>query len=137
MAGSVARHDDEPMSEINVTPLVDVMLVLLVIFIILAPMFSQALRVDLPRANASHSTDPVVIDVTVTESGEMFLDGAALEELAFTTRLRNRLTEQPELVARLHADGAARYERVAQVMALIKDAGVSRVAFATQTPGAN
>ena len=125
---------DEPISDINVTPLVDVMLVLLVIFIILAPLFAQALRVDLPEAEAPPSAEPVVADLTLAADGTLSLDGETVAAKALPRLLAARQAESPELVVRLSADEAVPYGEVARLLARVREAGVERLAFRTRAP---
>jgi biopolymer transport protein ExbD len=125
---------DEPISEINVTPLVDVMLVLLVIFIILAPLFAQALRVDLPEAEAPPSAEPVVADLTLAKGGELALDGEPVAAAELPALLAERQADEPQLVVRLSADEAVPYGKVATLLARIREAGVERLAFRTRAP---
>ncbi len=134
MAAGPRWDHSEPLSEINVTPLVDVMLVLLVIFIILAPLMAQALRVDLPRAAAPTVTDPVVAELVLRQDGSLELDGAALEPELLVTYLRQRKALAPELVVRLGVDGAARYQSLAEILSLLRQADIQRIAFATRPP---
>ncbi|MBK7954931.1 MAG: biopolymer transporter ExbD [Candidatus Accumulibacter sp.] len=123
----------EPMAEINTTPLVDVMLVLLVIFIITAPLFHQAIPIDLPRAEASRLDDrPKVVAVAIDASGQVFVDGLAIERSELASRLAAAAGGQPEL--HLRADRGTRYERVAEVLADAQRAGLVRIAFATEPP---
>jgi len=125
---------DEPISDINVTPLVDVMLVLLVIFIILAPLFAQALRVDLPTAEAPPSAEPVVADLTLKADGSLALDGNPVAVADLPARLAERQAREPELVVRLSADEAVAYGKVAKLLSRIREAGVERLAFRTRAP---
>ncbi len=125
---------DAPMSEINVTPLVDVMLVLLVIFIVTAPLLAQAISVELPKVKAQAAGEPQVLTLAVEAAGGLRLDDAALPDGAIVAALRERLAEDPKTVVRLAADGAAAYQRVAEAIALMREAGVERLAFATQAP---
>ena len=125
----------QPMAEINTTPLVDVMLVLLVIFIITAPLFHQAVPVDLPRVEASSLDDrPQVIAVAIDASGKVFLDGQAVERSELAARLAELGARggQPEL--HLRADRGTRYERVTEVLADAQRAGLGRIAFVTEPP---
>lgn len=120
-----------PMAEINTTPLVDVMLVLLVIFIITAPLFHQAVPVDLPRVDATRMDEkPEVIRLAVDADGQVFWNGAPLPRAALDARLQEAASRAPEL--HLRADRAVRYERVADVMAAAQRAGVSKIAFVTE-----
>ncbi|MDH4121530.1 MAG: biopolymer transporter ExbD [Deltaproteobacteria bacterium] len=125
--------EDQPMAEINVTPLVDVMLVLLVIFIVMAPLFSQALSVNLPRVKAPAADSRDVTRLTMTMSG-MTLDGQAVTPDALVRELKHRVGLNPDLVVRLEAPGQVSYEQVARVMGWVREAGVGRLAFATQNP---
>jgi len=132
--GQHAGDPDEPISEINVTPLVDVMLVLLVIFIILAPMFAQALRVNLPKAQAPASAEPVVADLTVSAGGGLRLDDRPVSRDRLPGILSRRLKQDPKLVVRISADRSVPYGRMAKLLSSVQNAGVSRIAFRTRAP---
>jgi biopolymer transport protein ExbD len=124
----------QPMVEINTTPLVDVMLVLLVIFIITVPIFHQAVPVDLPKVDATRLEDkPRVLRVALDGAGQLRLDGqpVSLEQLASAAGQAvagDRLP--PEL--HLSADRATRYERVVELMATAQRAGLTHIAFVTE-----
>lgn len=124
----------QPMAEINTTPLVDVMLVLLVIFIITAPLFNQAVPIDLPRVDASRMEErPHTIQVAIDAEGNLRLDGAAIAIEALGERLQPASGAQaPEM--HLRADRGTRYERVTEVMAAAQRAGITRIAFVTEAP---
>lgn len=126
----------QPMAEINMIPLVDIMLVLLVIFIITAPLFQQALPIDLPRVEASPvEQEPRTIQVALDAKGTLLVDGEPLARVEFDARLAilaQAAGPAPEL--QLRADHATRYERVAEVMAAAQQAGIHRIAFMTDTP---
>ncbi|MBF0374262.1 MAG: biopolymer transporter ExbD [Alphaproteobacteria bacterium] len=132
MAFSSPTTEDRPLSEINVTPLVDVMLVLLVIFIVCAPLMAQSLRVTLPAAAAEPLTESRRAAVTLTAEGALLLDGQPRSAEALTADLTSRLTAEPTLVVELAADGALAYERVARTVSLLRQAGATRLAFATR-----
>ncbi len=122
----------QPMSDINVTPMVDVMLVLLVIFIISAPLFTHAIRLDLPAAEvapAPQATEAVTI--AIDGDGAIYWDDApvTLQELSSHLARVAKNTPQPEL--QLHADKATRYEVIAQVMASAQNNGLSKIGFIT------
>ncbi len=132
MAGGIQLSDaDQPLSDINVTPLVDVMLVLLVIFILLAPMFAQALRVDLPKVAAPQSKEPQVVDLVLNREGQLLLEGEILSLTAMQQVLGSRFAVAPELVVRLNADREVQYGTVATLMGAVHETGIQRLAFAT------
>ncbi|MFN4324458.1 MAG: ExbD/TolR family protein [Azonexus sp.] len=121
----------QPMAEINTTPLVDVMLVLLVIFIITAPLFQQAVPIDLPQVSATRLDDqPEVIQLAVDGAGQLFWNGEAIPRAALESRLAAASVRQPEL--HLRADRKVAYEKVADVMAAAQGAGVVKIAFVTE-----
>ena len=124
----------QPMAEINTTPLVDVMLVLLVIFIITAPLFNQAVPIDLPKVDATRLNDATqIVHVAVDVDGKIFVDGGSVAFDAFGDRLRTSLVAgvpAPEL--HLQADRGTRYERVTAVMAVAQKIGITKIAFMTE-----
>jgi biopolymer transport protein ExbD len=126
-------RNSQPMAEINTTPLVDVMLVLLVIFIITAPLFHQAVQVDLPRVDSTKLEDkPAVVQVAIDGDGAIFVDGAPVPRGELDQRLealRRSARSLPEL--HLRADRDTRYEVVADVIATAQKAGLVRIAFVT------
>jgi biopolymer transport protein ExbD len=132
---SFGGFDDKPgvspMSEINTTPLVDVMLVLLVIFIITAPLFHQAVPIDLPKVDATRLEDkPMVIQVAIDETGTIYWNGEAIHRDSLPMRLDAARIDNPEL--HLRADRGTRYEKVAEVMAAAQTAGIIKIAFVTE-----
>ena len=125
----------QPMAEINTTPLVDVMLVLLVIFIITAPLFHQAVPIDLPQVSATKLDDkPEVIQLAIDGEGQIFWNGEAIHRDALDKHFAAASARQPEL--HLRADRKVAYEKVADVMAAAQRASIGKMAFLTQpTPG--
>lgn len=126
------------MADINVTPLVDVMLVLLVIFIITAPLLSYAIRLDLPKESAP-ATDAAApsVALSIDAEGRLYWNNDALsdDELRARVAAAARLPDPPEL--QLRADKATRYERVAFVLAVAQQAGLSRLGFVTDPESAS
>jgi biopolymer transport protein ExbD len=132
--GSFNHHRQQPlMSDINVTPMVDVMLVLLVIFIISAPMFTHAVKLELPRAQAAAAPQNpgATVTLAIDAAGTVFWDNDAVTPAELEARLARAaaLPAQPEL--QLRADKATRYEAVAQVMAAAQSNGLSKLSFVT------
>ena len=124
----------QPMAEINTTPLVDVMLVLLVIFIITAPLFHQAVPIDLPKVDATKLDDkPKVIQLAIDERGLVFWNGEAIHGDQLAMRMDAARVDNPEL--HLRADRGTRYEKVAEVMAAAQKAGLVNIAFVTEPAG--
>jgi biopolymer transport protein ExbD len=127
----------QPMAEINVTPLVDVMLVLLVIFIITAPLLARALKLDLPQADAPPAVvQPQTIQLTIDAAGSLSWNAepVTVDELADRLATAARQSPQPEL--HLGADKAVRYEHVATVLSAAQKAGLKQVGFVTEPPPA-
>ncbi|MEO6076559.1 MAG: biopolymer transporter ExbD [Dokdonella sp.] len=122
-----------PMSEINVTPLVDVMLVLLIIFMITAPLMTHKIRIDLPQANPNvqQDTPPDPIDLAVKESGDLFWNDEPITDAMLQAQLRvvAQRTPQPEL--QIRAEKKTQYQNIATVMAEAKSAGMVKIGFIT------
>ena len=128
-----APKPSRPMSEINVTPLVDVMLVLVVIFILTAPLLASSIRLDLPRAqSAQPGAAAQSVTVAVDRQGQAFVDGQALDADALAQRLREIAARRPDTEVQLRADAAVPYGRVVQVMDAAQAAGLSRIGFVAQ-----
>ncbi len=122
-----------PMAEINTTPLVDVMLVLLVIFIITAPLFQQAVPIDLPRVDSTKLDDkPKTIQLALDADGRLFLNSEAADRATVEAHFAAAAPGNPEL--HLRADRATRYEKVADIIAAAQRAGIVKIAFVTEAP---
>ena len=121
------------MSDINMTPLIDVMLVLLVIFMITAPLMVSKLKVDLPKAaNAGSQQVPAFISVVVDKSGQVFMDDQAYELTAVTKRLQSAAVKDANTEVQLRADSAVPYGRVVEIMGLAHAAGLTRIGFVAE-----
>ena len=126
-----------PMADINMTPLIDVMLVLLVIFIITAPLFTHAIKLDLPKvASAPSRQTPQTISLSIDAAGKLYWDSAplTLDQLRARFAEAGKRADQPEI--HLRADRSTRYETIAQVMGAAQQAGLERIGFVTDPPPA-
>ena len=120
----------QPMSEINVTPLVDVMLVLVVIFIITAPLLASSIRLDLPKTDAATATQgPRSVTLVIDRAGQAFLDDQPLPLDELARRLAQAAGQHPDTEVQLRADEAVPYGRVVEVMGVAQRAGLSRIGF--------
>jgi biopolymer transport protein ExbD len=133
--GSFDSGASRPMVEINTTPLVDVMLVLLIIFLVTAPLMTQSVKVDLPQAS-SQATDirPETIRLALDAGGTLYWNDAPLaktDEEDLENRLHSIIQGNPQTEVQFSADRETRYERVAQIMATAKRAGVVKLGFIT------
>jgi len=125
----------QPMSEINMTPLIDVMLVLLVIFIITAPLMVSAVKVDLPRAEGAQAVEtPKFVAVSIDKAGQLFLDDRPLNADALATSLAAAAQRNAQTEVQLRADTSVPYGRVVEVMGLAQKAGLNRIGFVAETP---
>ena len=126
-----------PMSEINVTPLVDVMLVLLVIFILTAPLLTSAIRLDLPKAEgAQDGQAPAAVTLVVNPQGQVFFNDRALPISELAVQLNAVASQRPDTEVQLRADQAVPYGRVVEVMGVAQKAGLSRIGFVADAPPA-
>jgi biopolymer transport protein ExbD len=120
------------MAEINVVPLVDVMLVLLVIFIITAPLLTNAVKIDLPKASSNANiTRPDHIEFGIREDGSIYWSGEQIEFSSLPDRFAVEAKKNPQPELHIRADRMARYELVAQVMSAAAKAGMVRIGFVT------
>lgn len=127
----------EPMSEINVTPLVDVMLVLVVIFIITAPLLASSIKLDLPKTDAAKANDaPKFVTVVVDKSAKVFLNDKPIELPALSESLKASAKANPETEVQLRADEAVPYGKVVEVMGVAQKAGLNRIGFVADNPSA-
>ncbi|MGD9730076.1 MAG: ExbD/TolR family protein [Gammaproteobacteria bacterium] len=126
------KSSSGPVTEINVVPLVDVMLVLLVIFIITAPLLTHSIKIDLPKAsNTPNLSQAEHIELAVKEDGALFWNGEEVEMDSLSPRFTTAATIQPQPELHIHADRLTHYENVAKVMAMAGKAGMTRIGFVT------
>ncbi len=129
----------KPMSEINMTPLIDVMLVLLVIFIIAAPLMASSLKLELPQAEAGAPTEAAAtLALAIDEQGQLYLGeqklDAAQAQALITQRSREAAQRDPGTEVQLRADARVPYGRVAEVMGWVQAAGLNRIGLVTEAP---
>jgi len=119
-----------PLAEMNVVPLVDVMLVLLVIFIVTAPLLTHAVKIDLPKATSSiNQTKPDHIEFGIRESGALFWNGEEIRLDELSAKFSIEAAKQPQPEVHVRADKHAYYEKVAQVMSIAAKSGIVRIGF--------
>ncbi len=130
------KQGSAPMGDINMTPLIDVMLVLLVIFIITAPLMVSAVKVDLPKASAPAVTEAAAptLAVAIDKDGAVYVRDQPLAGELLEQALRAAATQNPDTEVQLRADRAVPYGHVVEFMALANRAGLSRVGFVAQAP---
>ncbi|MCR6650777.1 MAG: biopolymer transporter ExbD [Cellvibrionaceae bacterium] len=135
MAFGGGPDDSEVMSEINMTPLVDVMLVLLIIFIITVPVLTHSVKVDLPRAdNTLNEIKPDTINLAITDGGVIHWNEQTVSAEELDLRLQAVAAQQPQPEIHLRGARTVAYEHVVQVMAAVQRAGILKLGFVTE-PG--
>lgn len=127
-----ARRRSAPLADINMVPLIDVLLVLLVVFIVSAPLLTHAVRLQLPQADAQASAAPGAIDVAIDATGALHWNGERLARDALAQRLAEAGARQPPAELRLRADQDVPYRFVAQTLADASRAGLSRIGFVSE-----
>lgn len=133
MAIGTQDNSDEVMSEINMIPFIDVMLVLLIIFIITVPVIQHAVNVELPQASNEKVLDkPENIRLAVDAEGQYFWNDQRVVDEELSGLLGAAAVQQPQPELHIRGDKAARYERVAQVMAAAQRAGLRKIGFITE-----
>ena len=128
-----ASGANQPMTEINIIPLVDVMLVLLVIFIITAPLMASSIKLDLPQTDAGQPNDaPKFVSLSVDASGKVFLNDQAVTDEELATRLEKAAADNKDTEVQLRADQTVPYGKVVALMGIANKAGLSRIGFVTE-----
>ena len=133
MAMSSGGSGGGPMAEINVTPLVDVMLVLLIIFMITAPLMSHKIRIDLPQANPNvvDQPQPEPLDLAIKENGDLFLNDEPVTDAILQSQLRVAAQKSPQPELQIRADKPTQWQKIATVMAEAKAVGMVKLGFMT------
>ena len=134
MGMSAGGNDGGVMAEINVTPLVDVMLVLLIIFMITTPMMNHKVKVDLPVKTVTAAEDEKATPMTlaIDDAGQMYLDDALIDQRGLEDRLRREALRTPQPMIELRADKTTQYKQIAEAMATVKNAGIRKLGFITE-----
>ena len=133
MAFGTQDDTDDVMNEINMTPFVDVMLVLLIIFIITVPVMKHAVNVDLPRASSQREqVKPETVRLSVQADGSYYWNEARVADEALPALLQAEAAKDPQPDLHIRGDKAVRYERVAQAMAAAQQAGLRKIGFITE-----
>ena len=132
-----SQHHQMPTAEINMTPLVDVMLVLLIIFMITAPLMTHSVPVDLPRAASTPTPEkPMTLQVSINAENQIFVGSEAVDRGILETKFREAVAKDANVEMHLKADRSTRYESVAETMSAARRAGLTKIGFVTQ-PGSD
>ena len=130
--GSLSDSDDDFNPEINTTPLVDVMLVLLIIFIITIPVMNHAVKIDLPKASSQpDQVKPESINLSIDASGNVFWNEEKIDSGELSVRIAAAAQKQPQPELHLRAERTTQYEKVAQVMSAAQSGGLAKIGFVT------
>ncbi len=133
MQNSFEREElQAPLFEINMTPLVDVMLVLLVIFLVTAPMLNSAIKLNLPAESAAQITEEKAVTISVSSDGKYFLNDAEISVGALEAQLKILAKEDPKQQIHLRADVNVNYGKVSHLLAGLQRAGLSNIGFITE-----
>ena len=133
MSFGIADDSDDVMNEINMTPMVDIMLVLLIIFIITIPVMKHSVNIDLPQAsNQVQNIKPETVRLSVDAQGAYFLNEVAVTDAEFASRLQAVSQQNPQPELHIRGDKNVRYERMAQAMATAQQAGLKKIGFITE-----
>ncbi|HMC17048.1 MAG TPA: biopolymer transporter ExbD [Albitalea sp.] len=123
----------QPMSDINMTPLIDVMLVLLVIFMITAPLMTSSLKLDLPKSDAAQPADtPQFISVAIDPAGQLYVGDQPVDAPTFAARIVEAARRNPQTEVQLRADKTVPYGRVAELIGTVQKAGLNRIGFVAE-----
>jgi biopolymer transport protein ExbD len=125
--GGTDRH----LAEINMVPMIDIMLVLLVIFIVTAPLLTHAVKIDLPQASADATQPQAPVQLAIRDNGDLYWNGEPVTQDALDQRMQDAARQTPTPELRIHADRQTPYERVAQAMAQASRLGLTRIGFVT------
>ncbi|WP_322054079.1 ExbD/TolR family protein [Paraburkholderia bannensis] len=132
MSPFASDDDDGLMNEINMTPLVDVMLVLLIVFMVTIPVIRHAVKIDLPHASSQkEDTKPAQINISIEADGTVLWDGDAVSDEQLNAKIAAAAQQEPQPELHLNADRKVQYEKVAQVMSAAQSGGLTKLGFVT------
>ncbi|PQV44293.1 biopolymer transporter ExbD [Paraburkholderia sp. BL21I4N1] len=133
MSPFASDDDDGLMNEINMTPLVDVMLVLLIVFMVTIPVIRHAVKIDLPHASSQkEDTKPAQVTVAIDADGNVLWDDQKVDEATLNTKIAQAAQADPQPELHLDADRKVPYEKVAEVMSAAQAGGLTKIGFVTQ-----
>ncbi|NKJ45343.1 biopolymer transporter ExbD [Burkholderia sp. SG-MS1] len=133
MSPFAGDDDDGLMNEINMTPLVDVMLVLLIVFMVTIPVIRHAVKIDLPHASSQkEETKPAQVTVAIDADGNVLWNDQKVDEAALSAKIAEAAQASPQPELHLDADRKVPYEKVAQVMSAAQSGGLTKIGFVTQ-----
>jgi biopolymer transport protein ExbD len=134
--GSLSESEDDFNPEINTTPLVDVMLVLLIIFIITVPVMNHSVKLDLPRATSQpNQTKPENINLSIDALDKVYWNNEVIDDGELKSRITTAAQKEPQPELHLHAERTTQYEKIAQVMAAAQSGGLGKIGFITDPQG--
>lgn len=126
------NHHTQPMAEINTTPMVDVMLVLLVIFIITAPLLTHSVKIDLPQASSQANPEkPDTVTLSINSEGKLFWNDVPFEYTELASQLAATAQKNPQPELHLRAERVTPYQKLAEIMSAAQSAGIMRIGFIT------
>ncbi|MEJ2609270.1 MAG: biopolymer transporter ExbD [Candidatus Thiodiazotropha sp.] len=127
----LGRGRSQHLAEINMVPMIDIMLVLLVIFIVTAPLLTHAVKIDLPQANAESTQPESPLELAIRANGDLYWEGKPIDEPTLEERLRQAVQQTPLAELHIRADRLTAYEQVAKSMALASRSGLKKIGFIT------
>jgi len=131
--GGFEKQNNAPMSEINTAPLVDVMLVLLIIFIVTAPLITNNVSVNLPKTKSVASPQkPSIVKIGLDEKGQMFWNGTAISKTDLVTLFTDTAKDKPDTELHLEADKDSRYQEITEIMVEAQKAGITKLGFVSR-----
>ena len=130
MAAKISGEDDEPISDINIVPFVDIILVVLIIFMVTTPFIMKpSINVNLPKAGSGDESTPSELTISITQDGSVSLNGKASDEAAITSYSKDLAAKKPEVQAIISADKEVPHGRVVGIIDAVKSGGVKKFAI--------